>query len=397
MSTLIDGTASRYPFWGGGSRPFKSSGGDFYCVLTSNNGKDIEVWKASDPTSSWSEEDASNIPVLGFSAQALAVAQEGDDLHIATIHTDTSGMSDVHDVEYHTFDMATDTWGTTGESVHASISDNDGNVPPAVAIATRTGSDTNFNVVIAYTAPIDTSMGTDYARWSYKVRNGSWGSEQALDSAGNVHWGGGAIGEGTSDRLHFIFENRGVSEIYQRTLTSADSLETIPSGTTLGVFTPVYTSNMVSFNDGGTQRVWGLISATAFLGEDEQTRVELDSADTPGNVTLTSVSDENPYLETPGAIANDGTDVYVVFSGGGFDGAERDVYYDKNNTTDVEHADGVDVLYVNANVYERSGTKVGLVQYEDTGSGYRAYYDEIDIGAGGDVQPSKLMLMGVGI
>lgn len=371
--------------------PFLSSGGDHYVVGNDDTNDILNVHKSANPdTTAFVAQDTAGQPNVGFEINDHAATQVGDTLYIAHIHTDTSGMSDVLVVEYHVFSLSSDTWTTVSETVHGGIADNDFGLEH-VAIATRTGSDTNFNVVVAYTAPADASMGTDYARISYKVRNGTWGSEQSLDNGGNDHWGQPSITPGSADRLHFLFGNYGTDTLYQRTLTSGDSLESIPSGVSAGLAGGRQRiSRGVTYDDSGTQRCRAALRTDGTPSAEVQ-RIEFDSADTPGNPTLNEVTSTSADAAVGIGVA--GTDLYVFFAG-----TDSDLFYDKNDTTDVEHRDGEAVSVLSVNVFERSGNYiVGIVWWDAVA--VVAYYDEFDAGPTGAVAvvASKLALLGVGI
>jgi len=98
----------------GHAPPFKSSAGNFYAVLFVDGAtEDIEVFKATDPTDSWTAQDSANGPSesSGQKYHNIAAVQDGDLIHIAsfTIAIDT--------YKYHSFNMATDTWSVVGELI----------------------------------------------------------------------------------------------------------------------------------------------------------------------------------------------------------------------------------------------------------------------------------------
>src|SRR5574341_759809 len=94
--------------------PWISSGGNVYVVLLNSADKSlIEVYKATDPESSFSEQDSADAPNLTNNSDALSAVQVGDVLHIVASEETTGRVS------YHTFDMATDQWVIVNEQVTA--------------------------------------------------------------------------------------------------------------------------------------------------------------------------------------------------------------------------------------------------------------------------------------
>src|SRR5712691_831377 len=82
--------------------PFISSTGNVYAVLLDTTNTKIHVYKATDPTSSFTEQDSGNIPGQ-VSAGTLWVIQNGDVLSIAGA-TDSTAPA----YKFHQFSMATD-------------------------------------------------------------------------------------------------------------------------------------------------------------------------------------------------------------------------------------------------------------------------------------------------
>src|SRR3990167_3016777 len=121
--------------------PFKSSGGNFYCVLWNNaGGGTIGVFKATDPTSSFSVQDQANDPaVTGYTN--IWAYQNGDTIHIVTQENNSALDASVL---YHTFSMATDTWGTKDELIETPKDLPTGN--PGCSMAMRSDGD----IIVCY-------------------------------------------------------------------------------------------------------------------------------------------------------------------------------------------------------------------------------------------------------
>jgi hypothetical protein len=262
------------------------------------------------------------------------------------------------DVKYHTFVMSSDTWGITNESVTTVPGSDVQSGQPSVHV--RSDGD----VICLYPGATEIVHSVVYDRVSYARReSGTWTADIALDGAGADHWHAGSAVPGSSDRTHFFFVNNDVNDIYQRTLTSANSLQTLGSAfdTTAHSDAYVYPGG-ISYDDGGTQRVRGLyIDNGAVLA-----RAELDSSDTPtatGNPITTQFVLQG--LHAVADVAVDGTNVYSIYGEAG----TGNIFYDLNDGTDVE----LDISTENGarcacNIYTR-GTDVVLGVVFSSGTG----------------------------
>ena len=97
--------------------PFKSSGGSFYTILPYNEGSSgfhgVSAWKATDPTSSFTQQDSADRPAFGTSTEDIAslwVHQSGDLLNIVGQNNATN------EVWFAQFNMAADAWVDLGAS-----------------------------------------------------------------------------------------------------------------------------------------------------------------------------------------------------------------------------------------------------------------------------------------
>ena len=145
--------------------PFKSSNEDIYIVVVdSSDGALIEVHKATDPTSSFTEQDSGNKPDLVNIVFSLWAFQDGDDLHI-THQTFTP------DVGYSAFHMATDLWDGTLNDLTVEGSFGDEGTARACSIAVRSDGD----VIVLYNGAADKIHGTNYNRIDYgRKENGTF-------------------------------------------------------------------------------------------------------------------------------------------------------------------------------------------------------------------------------
>jgi hypothetical protein len=286
-----------------------------------------------------------------------------------------------------------DTWGTTNESIATLAPLGASSI--SCSIALRSDGD----IIVLYNGNTEKEKGTNYDRVYYARKEGeSWTVDIIVDRSpenGDMDdrsWYGSVVVKGSSDRMHFFFKDGLDNDGYQRTLTSGNSLEaTITAGdsdvaTALHVFGPG-----ISYDDSGTQRV----RCPYDDGTGNISYAEFDSADTPGtftpNVDVSDADVENINDSPVACCAVDGTDEYLVYA----DDSTQDLWYDKNDGTDVEHRDGVTINRISCNVYDRSGTKLAMV-YDDGGT---IKYDEVDIGEEpppGGPAVGSLALMGIG-
>lgn len=347
------------------------SGGNFYVVLLdSTDASIVEVYKATDPTSSFSEQDSANKPNATNNVKSLWVDQDGTDLYIS--HQEASTQR----VGYSIFHMATDLWD--GTVVDEAIITPTGVTDVAVGCSISFRSSDSIPIVL-YNGTIDNLHGEDRQRVDYARRTGgSWTVDIAVDNAGADSWFGSVIVPGSSDRMHFFFTNFDDLDGFQRTLTSGNVLETFPaSGGNVAANVEHEFIPGISYDDGGTQRIrCGFMDPTSPF---KASYAEFDSSDTPGAYTVNAnVSDNGMRFlsDSPVAcLAVDGTDEHLLYA----DGIDKDLYQDKNDTANVEILDAVSVNRISSNVYNRSGTKLAYV-YDDDGT---IKYNEVDIAVGG--------------
>ncbi len=359
--------------------PYKSSGGNIYVILRDSTSADkIRAFKATDPTSSFSNVGTDVTLTSNKDLRAMAVHQDGDNLHVATVSYDADTSADIR---YHVFSMSSDSWTTSNEAVGTNTAINLA-VPggPRIGIGIMVRSD--GDIITIHPAAVVANMGSDRARVSYSRKEGSTWTTVALDNGGANNWAPMGLVAGSSDRSHFFFANVGTSEGFQRALTSANSLQAFPSAFTTVAFVP-------SDGRGNAQGVSYVSGANTKVRQPYEElnqgwrRAEFDSADAPTptngaiiNDTAGDVTDQGGFPQC--ALAADGTDLYALF----IKGADLDLYRDKNADgagwgTDAKEFTGT-VNSVGANVYARSGTKLAYV-IDDGGT---VKYNEFAISGG---------------
>ena len=342
--------------------PFKSSGGNFYAVFIDLSfPDDIEIMKATDPTVSFSNIATHDIGTL--SIVSMAVHQEGDDLHIVLLSTGTFVM-------YGVFSMSSDTFTTTPANVNDGTDDaisDDGDADQTCDISVRSDGD----VIIVYSGDEDNDMGNkdrvDYAR----LESGTWTVDIAVDDAGATHYTGPGMVRGASDLMHIFYAESLIFDIHHKSLNSSNTLSTVDTfvmnlGTTREVCRPVY------YDDGGVERITVLQPGP---GSEVQSVIVEDDG-TPD--TVETASDGTNDVDLLNAtitftLAVDGKTVHALWSGGGSNGVDQDLYHDKNTDdggwgTDVELLDAVTINAISANVYTRNGYTVLAVVYDNGGT-----------------------------
>jgi hypothetical protein len=356
--------------------PFKSDTGNFYGFFRDTTSSTVNAVKATDPTDSWSTQ--AQWALGSGDVNSVFVAQEGDIFHVLALRA-----SETDDVLYRPYDASTDSWGTQ-EIVSANV----GNIFSQSFIGLRSDGD----VIALYPQPTVRIMGTDYARVSYGRREGgSWTSDIAVDDGGEVQYylGCGAIDD--ADRTYFFYYAGSGPHIYKKDLTSANSLSSAVqvSDTALNTLsnelkTPAMGAKF--YLDGSTKRVtvtW--IRDDNFIGSSE-----IEDNGTPSAEEI--VTDAAVYLQTIGlpspSLALDGTDLYILYA----KASDEDIYSNLNSNSggwesDVIQLNAVTARQVSANVYDRSGTKIGYFYRDST----TLKYNEIVPGAA----PSGAILFGI--
>jgi hypothetical protein len=352
-------------------------GENFYTILLDSTDKSlIECHKATDPTSSWSEVDGTNRPDRTNNINSLwAVMDDAGVIHVVAQEV-TTGL-----ITHQTFDTAGDAWVTTGGPEGSIETPTDAPTNIACSIGVRDDGD----IIVLAQGDQDKAMGTDYDRVDYwRNGGGSWSAAITVDNSpaggddDDMHYRGASVIKSTSDRMHFFCQAVTPATVGQRTLTSANSLQAYQA-TGIGHLNDQFFHGF-AYDDSGTWRCrQPIIDGATLVGR----WIEFDSADTPTVFTGNDVTDQDvtqAHALCCGVV--DGADRYFVYSGGGTNGVDEDIYYDKNDGTDTEWKDAVECHDLSANVYTRGGSTVIGVIYNDDGGTGTIKYDEISLAAG---------------
>lgn len=202
----------------------------YFLGVDSTNNYALDVYKATDPTSSWSQVTTANT-TSNLQIVQIAAYQSGDSLHIACAIAASAGSTDYR---YYVYNMASETFTISNETIEAGIDTwfNSGQARHC-SISVRSDGD----VIVVYNGDADSVMGTAYRRIDYARREaGVWTTAVAVDSAGSVHWMAPEIvGPDASDRMALIWSESGGSGFsYMRSLSSGNVLQTQQGGTNIG-------------------------------------------------------------------------------------------------------------------------------------------------------------------
>lgn len=380
--------------------PFKSSGGNFYSVVRAD-ADELDVYKASDPTDSWTVQDSGDGPVHAGTLLGFATVQGGDLIHIIAWSSAA--------YEYYSFNMATDQW-VADQAIESSIDADQ----PWGSIAVRSDGD----VVVVYAGITDANMGDNKERVDVNIRTGTtWGGPVALDAGGDIHYGNPTCVLGTNDGVHIAWGEQTdtspdpptlLGRLLIRTLNSSDSLSTVGNnGNGLSTFL-LGASNIVSYDDSGTQRITGSAVGqfqeltSLACREDGSGDIEVVSAGFGVNaesLTAEMFVNNEVGVQTTAIL---GTDNHTLYSGGGIDGVDQDLYYLKstdngdNWDTEIEEIDAITVNFISTNIYVRSGNNKLAYVYDDGGV---QKYNEKDLGSagGGAISATAAMVFGAAV
>lgn len=354
--------------------PVISSAGNVY-VICKNGSGGISCYKATDPTSSFSEADSAGSPA-GTNTRTIEYVQDSDLLHVVSARTSAQG------VEYHKFNMATDSWDTIDEQIRGTGMSNPTNDSASIVHRSVSGDE----LVVFINGEFDTVMGTDYQRVDAYHKNktaSTWTGPIAVDSAGEVNYSGPASVLGASNRSHVAYDvDASSGTVDCRTLDSSNSLSTVASSTSnydvRDAANPFSVS--LSFDEGGTQVIrWvsGLSTPALFMCKENATTgdIEWEATET------VSIVDSSPNARalTCAWDSTDG-DMHALFSN-----SSLDIGYDVSTnggstwTTDTtEYNDASNAFRPHCNIFTRSGN-IKLAYTYDTGTATK--YHEKDLGA----------------
>jgi hypothetical protein len=234
----------------------------YFLGVDSTNNYALDVYKATDPTSSWSQvttvSTTSNLAISD-----IAAYQVGDNLHIALAITNSTNT----DYRYYVYSLATESFTTSNEAIQTAIATNSFR---DCSIVVRSSGD----VIVIYSGAAESIMGTAYSRVRYARRvSGVWTTAVFVDAQGSVSWVQPECCLGASDRSHLFWSENAASTVYHRTLTSGNVLQTQGSVASIAR----WPRQAVSYQDGSDVRV----ALSGYAGASGAGIVYFISADTP--------------------------------------------------------------------------------------------------------------------
>lgn len=331
--------------------PFISSNGNVYLILTDSVDASImEIWKATDPTSSFSEQDVAGKPDFANNIQALAAFQVADVLHIANQQASTG------DLYYSQFSMATDTWVTASELITSA---------PNFGSFCSIGVRSNGDIIVLHGGAGESVMGSSYQRIKYSRKVGAtWTTEVAVSSTGvQIQYASASVVMGASDRAHFFWCDKSASA-YHRSLDSSNTLDTTVTFDTTGNSTQSDPGPGIAYPNGANIEV-------RVPYKDASVAVSVAKLVSGANPTITidaSVADAATIDTTTAiAMAVDVSTQHLMY----VRNSDSDLYRDVNSGsgwgTDTSVVAGT-LRRVDCNVYSRGGNVVLAYVYDDNGT-----------------------------
>lgn len=359
-------TGATFPLRHSGLGPYQSTGGNYYWFGRdgATNIGNARCWKASDPMSAFTAQTAKLMSTGATVAiEAMWAGQNGNTIYVFTQLATGA-------VLYNFYTMDTDTWGlvTSATTVAAAAF-----APTAgftfVSAVYRT---TAGELVLGYCAGL-TAMSSGFHMWRYARVAASTGavigSVANVDNGGSVNWMGGPAVLGASDRVHFFLQgNTSPGNMYQRTLSAANALQTFPSAITsagLGLSLFLWSVPGVSYSSGATvvAPFEGTIPGTAKFTSADSPTVSLSSAAIT-DASLRSVNSASVHASA----YNSGT-LHFLYSRN----ADFDLYRDTSTNdgtswgTDTNEL-AASIAAITPRVYVRAGNTVLAMVLDDGGT-----------------------------
>lgn len=373
LPTTISGVA--FPTTHFDFGPFIDGNGNVYVVaLDSADNSIIEVWKATDPTSSFTEQDSANKPNSTQNIAAIWAVKHGTTIRIGTQQT-TAGSRAVEYHEFNTSDAGSnpDTWVTVNEAV-ATVDNNSATY--GAAICMRSDNDR----IVLHNGPNELIDALRYERVVYSRWEGStWTSNVAVSVTGvqRNHVGAGAV-IGESDKAHLFHIDSDASDLMHRSLDSANSLGTehtvynaLLGADLAGVTEPTY------YDDGGTERIRiAFRNATGLVAVG---RIDDDGTPATTTVSASTASSVNSRPTISLAQRSNG-DLQASWADESTVDLYRDVAASPHTSwgTDTYILTSVTVNRLNSSVYVRGGdTVLAYVYLDGTTFKYNEYVLQI--------------------
>lgn len=343
--------------------PFLSSGDNVY-VIGQQTSTTLRAFKATDPTSSFAAQDTAHDPTFSTGIHCFWAVQDSDTIHVIYSTLDTSGKNPAASVEYNTFSMSSDAWGTP-QAVQSAY--NPGTISAIqCSIAVR-----GTGVVVAfYQGAAASVMGGSYYRAVYNLRtSGTWGGPVEVDDGGEVHYYARTLLQGGSDRTHFFYWN----------FTGANMDEKSLSGSTLSSVHTITTGTINSIPESGTYDAANDVLYKPMIykpGPNNYGYMFTAASSATSSWTGTQYDDSITTYPLYADVALDAAVAHVIFFDTG-------IKHDQNSAPTTWGTDTTLVSYVAGqrgaacNVYTRAGMKYLAYVYFDSSN---TVYSELALG-----------------
>lgn len=359
-TTLTTQSPASTHFQCGGFRPFISSAGNVYIVARDPvTTQDYDILKATDPTSSFSVAANMSGPA---SARNIAVAQDGDKLHIV--------VTDSANIYYGRFDMSDD-------GVEATFADTGANMGLSAYDATI-HIQADGDIVIYFNGSNTSSKGTSYGQ-IYETNSSdsgsTWSTPARLSVGDTTHhrYIGGIVG--SSDTYHLFYtDTENFSEAGNLMTLAVSSAHSAQTERDTGANTAALTNlanPAVSFTRSSTAKVRFAYPESTSAGN--IAILEFDAAADPSTFNASSVINtsiaESTTFPSIWDVAVDGSAMYCVW----IDDGDLDLMYDNDTDsdtwgTDQDAVSSISATSVFCNIYTRSGSKVLALVYNNGGT-----------------------------
>lgn len=361
--------------------PFKAPNQAIYlAIMDTASPNRIQVFKATDPTSSFSAQDSGNRPTV-IEFETMWSYLSGSEIHIVDL--DSIGGS----VRYHVFDTSSDTWTTINETVEI-LKDNPAAANVSVSIAVRSDGDK----IVLYNGDIDKDMGQSFERVDYARKEGStwtFGIDVGGTSPAAEDRTGSVLVRGSVDNMHFFWINPGISApLAGRSLASNNTLGTRRTRALVIDGLPHPWVPGIAWDDGGTWRIIvpfedGTTDALTVVRWEESSGILVDA---PGSTVVGPPEDVAAANGSPiacAAIDGDGR-MYIMWSGGGAAGVDKDLWRSDaappytSWAAETEVINATTINRISCNVYPRDGAIKLAFVYDEAGT---IKYNEVSITA----------------
>ena len=259
--------------------PFVTAAGNVYVFGRGTTGNLLRAFKNTNPTTNSFTNVGTDVTTTSTEDILGCVGvQQGNLIYV--IVSDGNAVTTVS-IRLNIFDTSSDTWTTTNEAVTTGFTVLALSTPNAMGVAIRSTGD----LIVIYNGPVKNISAANRETVYYGRRvAGVWTKDIDIGNGGANNWYAGGVVLGSSDRMHFFFNNDTAADDFQRCLTSANVLETFPAAFDATVGTNQAGIKLIgcSYLSAGATKVRYpyLDNANLTLGS-----VKFDSADTP-SITL---------------------------------------------------------------------------------------------------------------